>query len=166
MDDNCYAGRPIRGEPDKGSRQRPDATHSVGDARGRIDAGVPVAEGAVENGKRDNDRAYRSPVFLGEVRPGSSRGGVPLDIGDAPAVHTGKGGQRVEQADDDGAKDDGARNVALWIMRFFAQGGRGFKADKGQEGKDQALEDAGQATKPALCAISEGEGLQVVMRSD
>src|SRR5260221_5170432 len=95
MDDNCYAGRPIRGEPGKGSRQRPDATHSVGDARGRIDAGVPVAEGAVENGKRDNDRAYRSPVFLGEVRPGSSRGGGPLGIWDGPTGHTRQGSPPV-----------------------------------------------------------------------
>src|SRR5258708_36540839 len=98
MDDNSYAGRPIRGEPGKGSRQRPDATHGVGNARGRIDAGVPVAESAVEDGKRDNDRAYCSPVFLGEVPPGSCRGGGPLVSGGAPAFATAKWAERVWSA--------------------------------------------------------------------
>src|SRR5258708_311632 len=165
MDDNRGTGRSVRREPGKYAWQGPDATHCISNARSRIDAGVPVAYGTVDDGKSDNDRAYHPPVFLAQVRPGSSRCSVTLDSWNAPAIYSSKGGHCIEQANGYRAVDNRARNVAFGIMCFFAQWSCGFEAHKGQKGKDHTLKDACQSTQPIFDAINGGKNSQVIMRA-
>src|SRR5438045_6336793 len=113
MDENAHDRGLVFGQSGECRWEGTDTTHGIGHSRGGIDTRVAIPQSTVEDSKTDNDWSNRPPVLVAQVGPGSGRGGVALNMGDAPASNTSIGGKHVVDADTDGRVDDGTWNVAF-----------------------------------------------------
>src|SRR5262249_13013454 len=103
------------------------------------------------------------PEFFSQISPRSGRGWIPLNLGDAPAIHSSIGSQNVEEANADSRVHNSTGDVAFRVGGFLTQRGSCLKANEGQESKYQPLENANPTTQSTLCAIFRGEGSQIVV---
>ena len=129
-----------------GARERPRkdpvASHRVDDPRRRIDAGVRVRQGRVDD-REENEHPTPAPEDDCEVLPGIRRSRRHLrEVAETRPDHPGVGAEDVEQADSEGREDNGARDRPAGTPSLLAQRRRRLEADEGQDGEHHPLEDA------------------------